>query len=683
MPRRVLPDRRAVAHAAIVCLLACVPPLAHIPFARSPQPPAAATDTTPLDVTVLDREGRPPDILNLSDLTVMVDGTPRRVAWLRRVSRGPGARADAAARALRPAGPGTTFAAEPARTVLLIVDTATVVRGGEWEARAAISPLLDRLGLGDQLAVLSVPLAKGQLLTFSTDQPAAREAVAALVGQAARANAAAADPGWPRAVVGAPDREQAGAVERPSREEVPSLTAERNAELVDRESITPAGLESAASISQIMAGLSHAPNRKTVVFLSGGLPESAAPLVSQAVARAISARAVVHVLKLRGHAGADLTGMGTPLLERFARATGGAFVALDARPENQMERLARELAATFVVGIERNTADVPGRTTSVRVTTTRRDLVVRSPQAWPFEPLADGDVSPPPPLPPAPRPAAGAELLRPAAGDEAKDPEFLRAFGRLIDYVDSYVERSSVLVAEEDYHQAYSNAMRKVHLRSDMLIVKPERSLEWVAFRDVFEVDGFAVRDREDRLKRIFLDARPGADEQLGTIKAESARFNIGPVDRNVNLPYFTLKFLSAAHRDRFRYRLKGTPTVGGVKTWRVEFQEVVRPTIVRDRNDGDVPYDGWFLVDQATGAIVQTGMTTKRHDLEVSIVVKFTRDPQLGLWVPDEMAETYRVKHPRRTDRWVPDDIVRGTATYARFRRFQVKTDTSLTIPK
>ena len=630
MPRHVLSHGRAEAHVAVACVLACAALLADSPRAQPPQTAAVARDTFPLDLTVLDWDGRPPDTLTLADLTVTVDGSPRRVAWLRRVSRGPGSTADAAARSLRPAAAGVTFAAEPARTVLVVVDAATVVRGAEWEARAAISPLLDRLGLGDQLAVLSVPLGKDQLMTFSTDQPAAREAVAALVGQAARANAradaAAAAPGPPRVAGGMPDRERAGEVERPAREEVASLTGERSAQPAETDGAAPAGRSSAASLSQILLALSQAPGRKTVVFVSGGLPESSAPIVGQAAVRAVNARAVVHVLKLRGSAGTDLSGMDAALLDRLARATGGAFVTLDARPENQVERFTRELAATFVVGIERTAADAPGRTPSVRVTTARRDLVVRGPQAWPFQPLADGDVSPPPAPPP---PAADASPLRytaggktglvPAdAGPSAKDPEFLRAFGRLTDYIDAYVERSSALVAEEDFQQAFKSS--KVHLVSDVLMVKPERSLEWVSFRDVFEVDGFAVREREDRLKRLFLDARPAADAQLEAIKTESARFNIGPVERNINVPYFPLKFLSTANRGRFRYRLNGTPSVGQVKTWRIEFEEVVRPTIIVDRANQDVPTHGWFLIEQGQAPLSSRGSrSTIRSSLRPS----------------------------------------------------------------
>ncbi len=689
MPHRAFSCPRAPTSVAVALLLSCLHPMAQGPHASRPQSAAVVRDTIPLDLTVLDREGRPPDTLAPSDLSVSVDGSPRRVVWLRRVSRGPGAMADAAARSQRQVAPGIVFAAEPSRTVLVVVDSATVARGGEWEVRAAISPLLDRLGLSDQLAVLSVPLQGDQALTFSADQPTAREAVAALVGQGgratARADASGVGSGSRQGAGGLPEREQASDTERPSRGDDAPIAGERNAVLPDPDGGAPPRRDSAAALSQAMLALSKVPGRKTVVFVSGGLPESSAPLVSQAAARAVAARAVVHVLRLRGSAGTDLTGMDPALLERLARATGGVVVPLESRPEGQIERWTRELGATFVAGLERTTADVAGRTAPVRVSTARRDLVVRYPYAWPVEPLADED-APPPSAPAAAAPGAdgrAGDAALPVTRPSATNPDFPRAFGRLIDYVDSYVERSSVLVAEEDYRQSHANALRKVHLRSDVLIVKPERSLEWVAFRDVFEVDGFAVRDREDRLRRIFLDAQPGAEAQLAAIKAESARFNIGPVDRNVNVPYFALKFLSAANRERFRFQLKGTPTVEGVKTWRVEFEEVARPTLVRDRNDGDVPYDGWFLVDQATGAVVQSGMTAKRQDLEVSIIVTFARDSQLGLWVPGDMAETYRVKHPQRTGAWIPDDVIRGNARYTRFRRFQVKTETNLAIPK
>ena len=66
------------------------------------------------------------------------------------------------------------------------------------------------------------------------------------------------------------------------------------------------------------------------------------------------------------------------------------------------------------------------------------------------------------------------------------------------------------------------------------------------------------MRDREDRLKRLFLDPSVEAKAQLNQILADSARYNIGQVARNINVPLFPLKFLRPEHLSRFRFRLDG-----------------------------------------------------------------------------------------------------------------------------
>ena len=111
-----------------------------------------------------------------------VDGKPRRVAALRRVSRGPGASTDAATRQARATGP-ITFAAEPIRNVLVVVDQASLVRGEERAAVAAGRALLDRLGVADRLAIVLLPLPKDQMLSLATEQPVARDMLARTAGQ--------------------------------------------------------------------------------------------------------------------------------------------------------------------------------------------------------------------------------------------------------------------------------------------------------------------------------------------------------------------------------------------------------------------------------------------------------------------------------------------------------------------
>ena len=75
---------------------------------------------------------------------------------------------------------------------------------------------------------------------------------------------------------------------------------------------------------------------------------------------------------------------------------------------------------------------------------------------------------------------------------------------------------------------------------------------------------------------------------------------------------------------------------------------------------------------------------------------MKYTRDTSLGLWVPGEMKETYsvlRFPRPRARSQAEPFaviaarnggmDVFNGIAKYTKFRRFQVKTETNVTIPK
>ena len=45
-----------------------------------------------------------------------------------------------------------------------------------------------------------------------------------------------------------------------------------------------------------------------------------------------------------------------------------------------------------------------------------------------------------------------------------------------------------------------------VEMVSDVLIVQVPGTAEWVPFRDVFTIDGKPVRDREERLTKLFLE---------------------------------------------------------------------------------------------------------------------------------------------------------------------------------
>jgi hypothetical protein len=272
---------------------------------------------------------------------------------------------------------------------------------------------------------------------------------------------------------------------------------------------------------------------------------------------------------------------------------------------------------------------------------------------------------------------------RPTGAASSRAAELQLALARLADYINGYERQYSGLVAEEDYQQ--SAGTRRVRLRSDFLLVKPENAEGWVSFRDVFEVDGRPVRDREDRLKRLFLDPTPEARDRLKSVKDESARYNIGPIERNINVPLFPLVFLNLENRPRFQFKLAGNRQSAGLQVWRVEYEERARPTIINDLANHDVPVSGWFLVDQMTGAIVESGLTMDERRFVAEIVVRYHRDEALGLWVPAQMKETYKMSGLTSgiSGGYWAAGSVEGQATYSNFRRFQVRTEEKITIPK
>jgi len=99
--------------------------------------------------------------------------------------------------------------------------------------------------------------------------------------------------------------------------------------------------------------------------------------------------------------------------------------------------------------------------------------------------------------------------------------------------------------------------LRRRQLRSDVLLVQTPGA-RWLSYRDVFEVDGRPVRNREERIKRLFLSAQADDREQLRRITNESARYNIGGLIRNFNIPTFPL--VAAQPRNQGRSRGTSAP---------------------------------------------------------------------------------------------------------------------------
>jgi hypothetical protein len=197
----------------------------------------------------------------------------------------------------------------------------------------------------------------------------------------------------------------------------------------------------------------------------------------------------------------------------------------------------------------------------------------------------------------------------------------------------------------------------------------------WVAFRDVFEVDGQAVRDRVERLSGILQNVTPDSLEQARKIAVESARYNLNPettrIDRTINVPMTALLFLRGANQDRSAFRLGKPERVNGVDCVTLQFTERTAPRLIRTSDEA--PAQGTVWIDMANGGrIVKTELAMDAGDprnptVRSRTAVTYARADNLDLWVPTIMDETYEVTSTRQT--------VTGHAVYSDFREFKVTT--------
>lgn len=250
---------------------------------------------------------------------------------------------------------------------------------------------------------------------------------------------------------------------------------------------------------------------------------------------------------------------------------------------------------------------------------------------------------------------------------------FADVMRRAHEYVTIYEDdKLSSVIAHERYYQQVLDRHGKIKeertLLSDYLLVQlPDE--DWVAVRDVYEVDGTTVADRGARLKTLVAGPREQLSDRVVKMAEESAHFNLGDLYyRTLNLPTFALRILRPASRKRMVFEKAGEEEVDGTSAWVVAFRETKGPTFTATPDGADVPAHGRLWVDPHTGTVLRSEMIiggTRRVSARATITVSYAHDASLGFRVPAEMRERY--DHPRRTK----DDVVVALATYSDFRPF------------
>jgi len=158
----------------------------------------------------------------------------------------------------------------------------------------------------------------------------------------------------------------------------------------------------------------------------------------------------------------------------------------------------------------------------------------------------------------------------------------------------------------------------------------------------------------------------------------ESSRYNIGNLQRTVNVPVLALVVLDPDNQGRFRFKrserrdpLLGRGRAQPSDVWVIEYQEVQKQTMIRTTNGRDLSAHGRFWIEPATGRVVSSELVAEDPTIRGSIEVDYEVEPTIGLLLPASMRERYDIRRD--------GSRVDGEASYSRFRQFQVKVDEKL----
>lgn len=248
------------------------------------------------------------------------------------------------------------------------------------------------------------------------------------------------------------------------------------------------------------------------------------------------------------------------------------------------------------------------------------------------------------------------------------------------DYARSAYPKLANLVATEEYVQERRiEAKTKRVLRSEFLLVQhPTEKRNWLAYRDVLEVDGKKLENHQQRLQQLFVSPTVENWRLVGEIASASQQYHLEGANVSVTNPFVVVALTDRYYRPRMQFKLGKEDKDVGPNVWTMTFQEPeakeavtvngaqtlrnVEPLLQKDLARGTV----WIEV--GTGRILKTQLRMGDGLGAPTSATTFRYDDKLGVAVPVEMKTTWTNGTGSRS-------AVSGTAKYTSFRQFGIQT--------
>jgi VWFA-related protein len=639
----------------------------------------SGVEVVAIDVNVVDRTARPIADLKPDDFVVTVDGKPRQIVSAQFIRYNmtlaplPGGMRDAAP---LPA----TVPPPPPRNVLIVVDADSMEPGDGLVVKKAATTFLDRFGPDDRIGVATIPRLRKEV-TFTKNHDEVRKALDAVLTGNERFRSFEFNIGLAEAF--AVERGDSGVLndikwreccipgqEWPCKEKYTGCF--RDIEMEVRQAQLHAHLRGQRSLDALRDlgdGLKQIPGPKTMLFISGGIPSPDLKSVysyTQIEAAFAQGQVTLYTLFIEQPqhgqvknpvsptAGADMWAEREGA-ESATSVTGGTWLEGIGTLDQYFDRVAAELSGSYLLGIEVESSDRNGRPHRVQVKVNRKDVEVRARKQYVIERDAStsetaktlkslGGTTK----------AASKTAPEPSIADLERTPaDLLPLVARCGEYALAYEQQFLAIAAVERTERTLSKpkggpgqaawvVAEQRQTTGDYLLVKRPSGPGWSVFRDVFEVDGKAVHERDGQLRRLFLEAPDEIGERAKAVTEESARHELDAVERNTNVPTAAMLFVHPALADRFVFMKLGEEVQRGTTIWRVAYAERRTPTLVQGVR-GDLPVEGILWLDPQQGRLVNSMMRMDLGGVKAQITVSYSPANQPGgLWVPAEMVELY-----------------------------------------
>jgi VWFA-related protein len=366
-----------------------------------------------VDVGVSDERGRPVSDLLAPDFVVKIDGAVRKVVSAEHVRIDvEAAKKQAKAEAETETFFTSNLAPPNGRMIIIAVDQSNIRPGAARPLLLSAGRFLDRLSPADRIAFVSYPQ-PGEAVDFTTDHTRIRHAMGRVTGLQSRHKGRFNIGLWEaKTIVDNRDEIMRRTVvmrECAMLQGVDLERCERDVELEAGDIVTAQRLDTAMSLrglQDLLSDLAHVDGPKNLILLSEGLIlDGTGGELDEIVRLAAIGRVSINVLlmdvprfevtqaQLPPSASEDRQ-MQVQGLENLAGLSRGALFRVIGTGDAVFDRLASEMSAFYLLGVEQATRDRDGKRHRIDVEVRRRNVTVRSRRAFVLSAAAGARATP-------------------------------------------------------------------------------------------------------------------------------------------------------------------------------------------------------------------------------------------------------------------------------------------------